>query len=73
MIIVAAYIFLITSVLAVVVKIWTRFTTTRKLAWTDYAILLSIVCSDQSLQDEMLMAAVICMCSNHRINDLGRS
>lgn len=42
-IIVAAYIFLITTVLAVVVKIWTRLTTTRKLALTDYAIIAGTV------------------------------
>lgn len=42
-VIVAAYIFLITSLLAVVVKIWTRLTTTRKLAATDYTIVVGTV------------------------------
>jgi hypothetical protein len=42
-VIVAAYIFLITSFLAVAVKIWTRLSTTRKLASTDYTVLVGIV------------------------------
>jgi hypothetical protein len=42
-IIVTTFIFLLISILAVIVKIWTRLATTRKLASTDYTILLSTV------------------------------
>lgn len=35
-VIVASYIFLIISLLAIIVKLWTRWQTTRKLIWNDY-------------------------------------
>ena len=43
LVIVASYIFLISSSLAVVIKIWTRLSTARKLIWTDWAMLAAIV------------------------------
>lgn len=43
LIIITTYILLICSCLAVVVKIWTRLSTARKVAWTDWLMLVSIV------------------------------
>lgn len=43
LIIITTYIFLICSCLAVVVKIWTRLSTARSVAWTDYLMLAGFV------------------------------
>lgn len=43
LIIITTYIFLICSFLAVVVKIWTRLSTARNVAWTDYLMLAGFV------------------------------
>jgi hypothetical protein len=43
LVLVATYIFLISSVLGVVVKTWTRLSTAKKMALTDWAMLVALV------------------------------
>lgn len=43
LIVITTYIFLICSCLAIVVKIWTRLSTARSVAWTDWLMLGGLV------------------------------
>jgi len=56
LIIVTTYILLITSCLAVFVKIWTRLSTTKKLVATDWVMLTGLVSSpSESVRAELML------------------